>query len=267
MSKAILSEATAAFVAGWTAIKRLTGPFEVKRLGKAYLAFDPTGRRRGELIGAARSGPDLIGEIASEMGRIAISAIYPEGDDLDERNEAFRKLGWRLLATEGLFIHDLKDLPPTDPRVRRARTPADVARVAKVVRRRPASLGAADVDDAEVRLYEARVGGNTVGWVQSVKAGRDGWVANLKVLAPHRRKGLGRALMAALLADDARLGRRRSVLLASHAGAMLYPLLGYQRIGTLMLLMPKGKPVAKAIGDAPVTQSRPSRRSGAFAGG
>jgi GNAT superfamily N-acetyltransferase len=254
MSNAILSEATAAFVAGWTAIKRLTGPFEVKRLGKAYLAFDPTGRRRAELIGAGQSSAELVGEAAGETGRIAISAIHSEGDDLDARNEAFRKLGWRLLATEGLFVHELKDLPPSDSRVRRARTAVDVARVAKVLRRRPASLGVEDIDDAAIRLYEANVGGKTVGWVKSVQAGADGWVADLKVLEPHRRKGLGRALMAALLADDARLGRRRSVLLASHAGAMLYPTLGYRRIGTLMLLMP-------------ITPSPPSRRSGASAGG
>jgi GNAT superfamily N-acetyltransferase len=238
MSKAILSEATDAFVAGWSAIKRLTGPFEVKRLGKAYLAFDPTGRRRGELIAARLSGSELVRAAAGVDGRFAISAIYPQGEDLDARKDSFRKLGWRLLATEGLFVHDLKKLPPADRRVQRARTAADLARVAKVVRRRPASLGVDDVDDAEIRLYEANVGGKTVGWVKSVRAGRDGWVADLKVLESHRRKGLGRALMARLLADDARLGRRRSVLLASHAGAMLYPQLAYRQIGTLMLLMP-----------------------------
>ena len=115
----------------------------------------------------------------------------------------------------------------------------------QALRRRPNSLGIKDVEDAEIRLYEARVGKKSVGWVQSVKAGRDAWVANLKVLPSHHRRGLGRALMAALLSDDARLGRRRSVLLASHAGAMLYPQLGYQRIGTLMLLMPMPATQAK----------------------
>src|SRR4051812_7673430 len=124
MSKSSLLEATTAFVTGWSVIKRLTGPFEVKRVGKAHLAFDPTGRRRGELVAAGLSADELVGEVARIGGRIAISAIYPEGEDLDARNESFRKLGWRLLATEGLFFHDLKDLPATDPRVRRARQAA-----------------------------------------------------------------------------------------------------------------------------------------------
>ena len=265
MSSAILSEATAAFVAGWSAIKRLTGPFEVRRVGKAYLAFDPAGRRRGELIGAALSPAALVAAVSGET-HVAISAIYRDGEDLAARNREYRRLGWRLLATEGLFVHDLNDLPPADRRARRARSADDVARVAKAARRRPASMGAAaaDEDDAYIRLYEARVGGKTAGWVQSVKAGRDAWGANLMVLAPQRRRGLGRALMAALLADDKRLGRRRSVLLASHTGALLYPLLGYRRIGTLMLLAPMKH---RQRGAGKVTRPRASRRSAASAAG
>jgi GNAT superfamily N-acetyltransferase len=179
----------------------------------------------------------LIGEAAGKI-RVAVSAIGPVGEDLDARNRTFREAGWRLTATEGFFVHDLKKLPQAgDPRVRRVQEATDVARFAKACKRKPASLGVADVEDAPVRLYEASGRGTTVGWVYSVKAGRDAWVSNLHVLPAHRRKGLGAALMAALLADDARLGRRRSVLLASHSGALLYPTLGYRRIGTLMLLV------------------------------
>ena len=138
-----------------------------------------------------------------------------------------------------MFVHHLRELPPLDGRIVRARAPEHVARIAKAAKMRPGRMGIADEDDAAMRLYEASVDGQNVGWVKSVRAGeRDAWVSALNVREPFRRQGYGAGLMAALLHDDARLGRRSSVLLASHTGALLYPRLGYERVGTLMLLMP-----------------------------
>ena len=74
-----------------------------------------------------------------------------------------------------------------------------------------------------------------MGWVASLRHGDIGSVSNLYVVAAHRRRGVGAALMAHLLADDRRNGIRASMLLASHAGAMLYPKVGYHRISTLYL--------------------------------
>lgn len=75
--------------------------------------------------------------------------------------------------------------------------------------------------------------------MKSVRIGNAAWVADLNVLPASRRRGYGGALMRTLLADDARLGVRTRVLLASGAGAKLYPLLGHERIGPLQLFSPR----------------------------
>jgi hypothetical protein len=41
--------------------------------------------------------------------------------------------------------------------------------------------------------------------------------------------------MSQMLRDDREACSRLAVLTASHSGAMLYPLVGYKQIGTLML--------------------------------
>jgi hypothetical protein len=42
-----------------------------------------------------------------------------------------------------------------------------------------------------------------------------------------------------MLRDDRARGSKRSVLTASHTGALLYPRVGYERIGTLFMFAPK----------------------------
>jgi len=49
----------------------------------------------------------------------------------------------------------------------------------------------------------------------------------------------GQALMAKMLHDDRARGSQCSVLMATHAGALLYSSMGYERIGTLMIFGPK----------------------------
>ena len=39
--------------------------------------------------------------------------------------------------------------------------------------------------------------------------------------------------------DDREAGSQANVLLASHAGAKLYPMVGYEQIGELMLFVPR----------------------------
>ena len=42
-----------------------------------------------------------------------------------------------------------------------------------------------------------------------------------------------------MLQEDRAHGAKQAVLLASHAGAKLYPLLGYEQIATLLIFTPK----------------------------
>jgi GNAT superfamily N-acetyltransferase len=234
-----LREAADAFIAGWTTTRRLSGLFEIAPREEATFVYDPSGARMGELV-AVDTAPERAVELYPTGHRGAICAIYSPDASLDAHKKGFRALDWRLLRTEPMFIHRLKDLPPLDPRIVRALSPEHVARICKTAKMRPATMGIADEDDAAIRLYEASVENQNVGWVRAVRAGeRDSWVSSLNMREAFRRQGYGAGLMAALLHDDQRLGRRASVLLASHTGALLYPKLGYERIGTLMLLMPK----------------------------
>jgi predicted GNAT family acetyltransferase len=91
----------------------------------------------------------------------------------------------------------------------------------------------------KARMYYAEVDGQAVGAVTSVHLRKHAtWVHNLRTREEYRRRGIATALMNAMLADDVRYGAKHSVLLASHAGALLYPSLGYAHIGTLHIYSP-----------------------------
>jgi predicted acetyltransferase len=57
----------------------------------------------------------------------------------------------------------------------------------------------------------------------------------------HRRRGIGSAMLAKMLRDDRAHKAKYSVLLSSHTGALLYPRVGYQQIGTLLMFAPMRK--------------------------
>jgi predicted N-acetyltransferase YhbS len=92
---------------------------------------------------------------------------------------------------------------------------------------------------SNMRQYVALDDREPVGWVASVRFKDAGWVSDLHVQETHRRRGIGRALMNRLLLDDRAAGLEASVLLATNAGAMLYPLVGYRQIGELLIYCPK----------------------------
>lgn len=83
-------------------------------------------------------------------------------------------------------------------------------------------------------------GDTPVGWVCSNRVKAEwAWVANLYVNKAYRHRGIGRALMLAMLRADARRGVRHSVLTASAVGALLYRKIGYEQVRLLQMFMPK----------------------------
>src|SRR5262245_33602785 len=123
-------------------------------------------------------------------------------------------------------------------KIERLRTAAMAEQLGKATRSRPIPaehLG----HDAPFRQYVALKDGELVGWVRSVNAGDSQWVANMYVQPKHRRRGIGRALLARMLRDDRDQGAKKSVLLSSHTGALLYPRVGYEQIGLLMIFAPR----------------------------
>jgi GNAT superfamily N-acetyltransferase len=159
----------------------------------------------------------------------------------DERlKAAYKKLGYRLLGTEPLFVHRLEKIPrPAIPiAIERVRTPEMAARFGKATRTRP--IRAEDFDEgAPFRQYVALEDAELVGWVRSVDAGNATWCSNMYVRPARRRRGIGRALLARMLRDDRARGATKSVLLSSHTGALLYPRVGYEQIGQLLIFAPR----------------------------
>ena len=77
-----------------------------------------------------------------------------------------------------------------------------------------------------------------IAWAASIVVGDATWCSNVYVAPSFRRRGIAKALLSRLLMDDRNSGAVANVLLASHAGALLYPVVGYQTIGELLMYTP-----------------------------
>jgi GNAT superfamily N-acetyltransferase len=172
----------------------------------------------------------------------AVSVVIASDEPDQPVRTAYKALGYRLLRTEGFFVQPLRQIPdaPAAVSIERVRTVERAAQLAKIVRRRPI---AADLlsDSAPFRQYVALDGDAIVGRVRSIDAVGATWCAAMYVEPSHRRRGIGQALMSKMLHDDRARGSRCSMLLATHAGALLYPRMGYERIGTLLIFGPKSR--------------------------
>jgi GNAT superfamily N-acetyltransferase len=173
-------------------------------------------------------------------GRFFVCVMVGEGEPEEPTRTAYKLLGYRLLAAEGFFVQRLLRIPrpQTPASIEWVRTPDLAARLGKVTRNRPISndlLG----DEAPFRQYVALDGEDIVGRVRSIDAAGATWCADMYVSPSHRRRGIGQALLSRMLRDDRARGSKCSVLTASHAGALLYPRVGYERIGTRFMFVPR----------------------------
>jgi GNAT superfamily N-acetyltransferase len=234
------------FVRGHSSGKSRTFPYEASRVGPLWVMRDaprknPRDYRKEEWIAHgvdARQVDTLARKHA--RGRFFACALLAEGEPDESTRSGYTALGYRLLATEGFFVHPLARVPRPSPAItiERVRTPELAARLGKITRTRPIAtelLG----DDASFRQYVALAGKEIVGRVRSVDAVGATWCADMYVDPSHRRRGIGRALLGRMLRDDRSRGSKASVLTASHTGALLYPRVGYERIGTLFMFAPK----------------------------
>jgi GNAT superfamily N-acetyltransferase len=234
------------FVRGHSAGRSRTFPYEVSRVGLLWLMRDalrknPRDYRKEEWI-AHDVDPEEADAIARQhtRGRFFVCAMIAEGEPDGPTRTKYKALGYRLLATEGFFMQPMKRIPrpPSPVFIERVRTPELAAQLGKITRTRPISnnlLG----DDAPFRQYVAVDGEDIVGRVRSVDAVGATWVSDMYVHPSHRRRGIGQALLSKMLRDDRARGSKCSVLTASHAGALLYPRVGYERIGTLFMFLPR----------------------------
>ena len=233
------------FVRGHSVGKSRTFPYEATRVGPLWVMRDaprknPRDYRKEEWIAHDLDARE-VDVIARRhtRGRYFVCAMVGEGVPDEPTRSTYKSLGYRLIATEGFFVQRLARIPKTPSRVsiERVRTPDMAARLGKTTRTRPMADGLL-AEDAPFRQYVALDGEDIVGRVRSVDAVGATWCADMYVGPSHRRRGIGQALLGRMLRDDRARGSKCSVLTASHVGALLYPRMGYERIGTLFMFAP-----------------------------
>ncbi|MGX5847862.1 GNAT family N-acetyltransferase [Mesorhizobium sp. PL10] len=241
------------FVHGYSSDKSRTFPYEASRVGPLWLMRDAERKNARDYRNEEWVVHDVAAEEADAIVRkharssFAVSVAIANGEPDQPVRTAYKALGYRLLRTEGFFVQPLRQIPdppaaalPEVVSIERVQTVERAAQLAEIIRRRPI---AADLlgDGAPLRQYVALDGGTIVGRVRSIDAVGATWCAAMYVEPSHRRRGIGQALMSKMLQDDRARGARCSMLLATHAGALLYPRMGYERIGTLLIFGPKSR--------------------------
>ena len=233
------------FARGFCFTRSFTHPYVADRVGSLWVMRDTPRKRdnyRNEEWIAYEAAPKEIDRIARKhsRGRFAVSAIHGIDEPADSLRTGFKALGYRLGTTEPLMIHLLRRIPRCDApaNIQQVTTEDMAIRLAKTARSRqilPEHLAT----DSQLRAYVASAENKIVGWVRSIVIGDATWCSNMYVVPPFRRRGIGRALLCRMLRDDRAGGAMTAVLLASHTGAKLYPVVGYRQIGTLLLFTPR----------------------------
>ena len=235
---------------GFTFTRSITHPYLGEQIGALWAMRDAprkgkSPRYRTEEWVAHGIAPKEIDQFVRQetRGRFTICTICADGESDQEMRAEFKELGYRLNTTEPLMVHSLQEIPTFERPVRleRVTTLPMAERLNKAARARqllPEHLGDDGSLQTPIRQYVALADDEIVGRVASVVAGEDTWVSNMYVTSEFRRRGIARALMSQMLLDDRAAGARQSVLLASHTGAKLYPVVGYEQIGTLYIYTP-----------------------------
>ena len=236
------------FAGGWCYTRSFTHPYIATRLTPQILQLHDGPRsnpnadvRRDEFVCFGCSPSEALKVSASAAkGNFAICFVLPIGVDDTEVRQEFKALGCRLGATEAFMDNDAPEVEPTEPIIPIVRI-ADQAHadaIGKAWRRKQILSRDIGDENAVHRVYTIHDGEKYIGSCGSIRVGNSSWISSLYVDADYRRKGLGTALMTRVMADDRTLGITKSVLLASHTGAMLYPQVGFTQLGTLYLYNP-----------------------------
>lgn len=233
------------FVAGFAETKCRTWPYETIQHESVWQLRDRERKnsrdyRKEEWI-AYGVAPGEVHAIAKQgtRGLYFIGQMLSLQDCAEELKSEFKALGYRLLASEPLFVHDLRRIPRSQcaASIQLLRTEKQALDFATANRIRPEKADVYSRD--EYRQFLAYIDNMLVGWVRSIETEMGTWCSNLFVQPAFRRQGIARSLLCQMLRDDRKREAKRSVLLSSHTGALLYPQIGYQQLGTLFIFAPK----------------------------
>ncbi len=240
-----VSRAIEIFARAFAFTRSFNYPAVAERVGELWVIRDAPRKRtadyRREEWVACGIEPAEVDEIVRPQtrGRFCICAMNAAGESELALRAGYKSLGYRLLTTEACMTHELRRIPavPEPFPVHRVTTTKLADRLAKAAGRRqvlPEHFGL----DSPLRQYVALDKKKVVGWARSIRVGKATWVSNMHVQPKYRRRGIGKSILARLLRDDRALGSNLSVLLASHAGSLLYPTVGYTQIGELLVYSP-----------------------------
>ena len=246
-----IPEAIEVFVGGFCFARSFTRRYVAERLDGLWVMRDaPPARaaarsreRKREVIAHDKSPAEVVGMIReAALPWHFVCHLHSDDEDFEAVRDGYRARGYRALATEWMFVHDLAAIAAaaSTPPVRRIRREEDAERIRRARRgRRAIRQEDLAAERPRQRLYAAMDEREVYGWVSSIPVGRHAWVSDLLVRPEHRGRGLGRSLMSKLLRDDRDHGVAASVLLASRDGARLYPHVGYRQIAVLQMFAPR----------------------------
>lgn len=240
-------QAIEAFARGFAFTRSFTHPYLAGQVEEGVWALRDTERKRGnyrsEEYAAHGVEPARLDAIARKhtRGHFRLCAIRTIDESDEELRREFKSLGYRLMTTEAFMVHDLKRIPkvPAPVKIERITTVEQAEALAKAAGRRQILPEYLNMQPEPMRQYVALDEAKPIGWVGSVVVADCAWCTNMYVVPEYRRRGIARALMTRMLQDDRRAGAQVNVLLASHAGARLYPLVGYRQIGELLMFVPQ----------------------------
>lgn len=234
------------FVRGFAFTMSFTHPYITERVGPVWRMHDGSRRRpkelRSEEFIAYDADPAVVDALAREhaASRFSICALRASDESDVPIRAGYKALGYRVATTERMFVHDLTVVAATDgplPVVRVASV-EEAERLANAARTRQILPAHLQQDPPVIRQYMAVDGDRPVGWVRSIATPLGAWCSNMYVEPEYRRRGAARSLLGRMLSDDRDAGAAASVLLASHAGARLYPSVGYRDIGECIVFTP-----------------------------
>lgn len=232
-----LVKATEVFVHGFCVCKSQAHPYLAEKVNGLWVMKDGPGRKIPRKIEVAAVGfepSEVLLKIRSlGIGWHFLCHVHELDEDFEEIRNTYKTGGYRAMSTEWLFVHDLYQVLHFDsvPPVLQLDNQPEVDAVPQRAKHKRKLIPG-------TRLYAAWDETTDYGWVESIPAGRNAWVANLYVHREARGSGYGRALMSKLLQVDKESGVETSVLLASSDGARLYPHLGYRKVGVLQMFCP-----------------------------
>lgn len=244
-TSAAIARALKVFVHGFAFTRSFTYPYVAEKLEEVWVMRDAprkNGKYRMEEYVAHGVDPEEIHRLAMghARGRFAVCVLCGNHDSQAPIRSAFKELEYRLGGTEPLMIHNLESIPhfQSDASIERVTTQEMADRLTTAARARqilPVHLNSGE----QLRQYVALLNDNLVGWVRSIVVDDATWCSNMYVRPEFRRRGIARAMLSRMLHDDRAAGAREAVLLASHTGAKLYPVVGYEQIGTLLIYTPR----------------------------